>query len=93
MVKEKVAKEEHSGNRGIEKKVGSLLILLWLQSAVLWIFGILFLSSFLLSPLQPILWMQILAVSFLIAGGVGALAWVAWRHFPPIKRFTGEKNG
>lgn len=71
---------------GLERKVGSLLILFSVQLTALLLFATLFLVSFLLSPLQPIFWMQVTAVSILILGGFFSVGWVSWRHRSAIKK-------
>ena len=72
----------------LEKKVGSLLILFSVQLAALLLFTTLFLVSFLLSPLQPIFWMQATAVSILIVGGFFAVGWIVWRHWPSMEKLA-----
>jgi hypothetical protein len=81
-------KHRMENSYGLERKVGSVLILFSVQLTALLLFATLFLVSFLLSPLQPIFWMQATAVSILILGGFFAVGWVAWRHRPAMEKLV-----
>lgn len=69
-------------NDTVGKTAGSVLILLSAQFAIVLVAASLFLASFLFSPLQPILWMQIVAVVVVLLGGFSVILWILWRHLP-----------
>jgi hypothetical protein len=62
------------------RSLGSIVLLLTGQLAIALVALILFSISFLVSPLNPLLWAQLLAFAILIFGGLALVVAVTWRH-------------
>ena len=74
----------------IAKAAQAIVYLLVGQITVGLIFLILFLLSFLLSPLRPLVWAQLAAVAVLILGGVALVAVVVVKYRREIASLFGK---